>query len=162
MLTDITNTMPSDITAISATSGSASAPQDTRTTPWPDKHSAQYPGTRSGTRSDTRSGRRLRRDPGTRLRMALDELAGCGTIISHQQTPWASITFSGVRHSFTVLFCGDEEVAVGEEFLAALPDHEFILPGQIVADASIGHVQHELLPIPRLQAEIELLMLDDA
>jgi len=34
-------------------------------------------------------------------------------------------------------FCGPEAMAAGEELIERPPDHEFAIPGQLVADATI-------------------------
>ena len=53
------------------------------------------------------------------------------------------------------------ERAAGEMLIAALPEHEFTLPGQLVADAAVARVDHEMLPEPKLTVELELLLLVD-
>jgi hypothetical protein len=108
----------------------------------------------------------LRRAPiGTagRLRQALIELAGNqGTIVRQAERPWASVTFEGARHTVEIVFEGSEAVEAGEGFIAALPDHEFTIPGQLVAEATVAEVDHMLLPTPRLTVICELLLLKDA
>jgi len=47
-------------------------------------------------------------------------------------------------------------------FIAALPDHEFLIGGKLVADAMIVSVEQVALPTPRTLVEAELLVLDDA
>ena len=49
----------------------------------------------------------------------------------------------------------------GEEFVAALPDHEFAIPGQLVADATVAAAETTLLPQPRLAVTCELLLLEE-
>ena len=106
---------------------------------------------------------RARRSDGDRLRSALLALAEHrAQVITHSEKAWASITFAGTRHSLSLLFAGEEAIEAGERFIAALPDHEFTLPGQLVADAAIGEVEHRLLPSPRLVVQCELLLLADA
>lgn len=105
---------------------------------------------------------RPRRSTTDRLRAALAALGEHrGQVLTHSERPWASITFAGARHSFAILFSGDDAVAAGERFVAALPDHEFAIPGQLVADANIVEVEHRLLPAPRLVVQCELLLLED-
>ncbi|WEK47587.1 MAG: hypothetical protein P0Y56_04650 [Candidatus Andeanibacterium colombiense] len=82
-------------------------------------------------------------------------------IASHRETAWASITFAGARHRLELLFDGVEAVAAGENFIAALPDHEFDIRGQLVADAAVIEADHRLLPKPRLAVAVELLLLED-
>ena len=103
-----------------------------------------------------------RRGPGVQLISALMTLAGgCAELIRHSEHPWASVTFSGSRHIVLLAFTGSEAVAVGELFIAALPDHEFTIPRQLVADAAILTLEHVMLPAPRLEVEVEILLLED-
>jgi len=104
---------------------------------------------------------RQRRTVSDRLREALMALADAqARIASHLETAWASITFAGTRHRLELLFEGMEAVAAGETFIAELPEHEFAIPGQLVADAAVTQVDHSLDP-PRLAVSIELLLLED-
>jgi hypothetical protein len=103
------------------------------------------------------------RDPGTRVLAALQTIgAGAGTLLCHRERPWASITFSGTRHTAAYAFVGLEAVAAGERFVSDLPEHEFTIPGQLVADATVKGVEHTLLPEPRLTVEVELLLLEES
>ena len=107
--------------------------------------------------------RRAGTAPWLHLLSALLELAGGkAELIRHAERAWASVTFSGSRHTVLLAFTGAEAVAAGEQLIAALPDHEFTLPRRLVADAAVVAAEHSLLPEPRLTAEIELLVLDDA
>jgi hypothetical protein len=81
-------------------------------------------------------------------------------VISHDEAPWASITFTGARHSVVLRFAGSDAVSDGERFIAALPDHEFQLRSRLVADASVTRVDHDVLPAPLMEVECELLLLD--
>ncbi len=54
------------------------------------------------------------------------------TILGAETTPWASVTFAGGRHRFT-LESGDR----WDGWLAALPGTEFAIRGQIVADIEV-------------------------
>ncbi len=106
--------------------------------------------------------RKMRRGPAEHLRDALMALAQRhGSITRHSERAWASITFTGARHSVELVFDGVEAVAAGEEFVACLPDHEFAIRGQIVAEANVTSVDHTLLPVPRLEVSVEVLMLND-
>jgi hypothetical protein len=87
---------------------------------------------------------------------------GHGDLVSHAEHPWASATFSGCRHTITLVFTGEQAVAAGDIFIAALPDHEFTLPGQIVADATITDLSHDLIPEPRLTITAELLLVTES
>ncbi|MEQ1541915.1 MAG: hypothetical protein ABL926_06640, partial [Novosphingobium sp.] len=103
-----------------------------------------------------------RRTPWMPLLSALLELAqGRGELLRHSERAWASVTFTGTRHSVALAFTGAEAVAAGELFIDALPDHEFAIPRQLVADAAVVRVDHTALPEPRLEVEVELLLLDE-
>jgi len=104
-----------------------------------------------------------RTTPGDRLRDALLRLCDHhGQIVDYNERPWASITFAGSRHTVGVLFAGRDAVEAGERFIAALPEHEFTIPGHLVADATVAEVDHRLVPSPRLAVRCELLLLEDA
>lgn len=105
----------------------------------------------------------IRRSTSDRLREAIVALAGGEVrIASHSETAWASITFAGTRHRLELLFDGDCAVAAGESFIEALPEHEFAIPRQLVADASICEVVHRISPEPSLAVAVELLLLEEA
>lgn len=104
---------------------------------------------------------RIRKQPGEKLRAALIQLAGgLGEVRRHTERNWASITFAGTRHGFTLAFDGAEAVEAAEHFVAQLPDHEFSIAGQLVADAAIIEVDHRLCP-PQMLVSCELLLLDE-
>ncbi len=104
---------------------------------------------------------RTRREPRLGLREALFALAkGQATIVSHDEKSWASITFAGTRHRLELVFEGAEAIEAAELFIAFLPEHEFDIPGQLVADAAVTAVDHRLEP-PRLQVNVELLLLEE-
>lgn len=103
-----------------------------------------------------------RRRPWMPLLTAVMALAGDkAELLRHAERPWASITFAGSRHHVALSFRGVEAVAAGEAFIAVLPEHEFTIPGQLVADAVIAGVEHQLLPEPLLTVEVELLLLEE-
>ena len=103
------------------------------------------------------------RTPWLPLLSALMDLAGGkAELLRHAERNWASVTFSGTRHSVVLAFTGIEAIAAGEALIEALPDHEFAIPRQLVADAAVVAVEHTLLPEPRLEVTAELLLLEDA
>lgn len=107
-------------------------------------------------RTPSRSG------PWLPLLSALLELAqGKAELIRHSERAWASVTFSGSRHTVQLAFTGAEAVAAGEAMMDALPEHEFAIPRHLVADAAIISAEHVALPDERLTIEVELLLLDD-
>lgn len=103
--------------------------------------------------------------PGTWLHLlrALNDLAGgAGELRDHAERAWASATFTGSRHAFTIDFTGLAAIDGAEDLIARLPDHEFAIPGQIVADATILAVEHRALPVPGLTLTCELLLVAEA
>lgn len=102
------------------------------------------------------------RRPWRVLLSAVTELAGGkAELLRHVESPWASVTFAGTRHTIVLAFTGEDAVAAGEAFMTALPDHEFTIPRQLVADAAVVSVEHTMLPQPKLTVEVELLLLED-
>jgi len=109
------------------------------------------------------AGPRSRRAPAERLEATLKALtAGQGQVVIHREVPWASITFAGTRHTLSLSFSGTTAVEAGERMIAALPEHEFAIPGQLVADAQVLSVDHAMLPEPVMRVDIELLLLDES
>ncbi len=99
---------------------------------------------------------------GARLVAQLQALSnGHGTLLDHRQRGWASVTFSGTRHELAFRFEGEEAVAGGEVLIAALSEHEFTIPRQLVADAVVVAVNHAMIPAPLLEIRCEVLMLDE-
>lgn len=103
-----------------------------------------------------------RRSTSERLREKLQELAcGHAEFVSHSEKSWASVTFVGARHRLDLAFAGHDAVEAGENFIAYLPEHEFAIPRQLVADAAVTAVDHRIGADPRLEVRIELLLLDE-
>lgn len=103
------------------------------------------------------------RRPWLRLLSALLKLAGeNGELLRHAERPWASATFSGTRHTVALSFTGADAMAAGEAFIEALPEHEFHIAGQLVADATVIAAEHTLLPQPKMTVEAEILLLEDS
>lgn len=93
------------------------------------------------------------------LNALIDLSGGAAQLLSHAEKPWSSVTFSGTRHTVKLAFVGAEAIAGGEALIAALPEHEFTVPGQVVIDATVIAVDHAMVPEPRLTMEAELLLL---
>lgn len=105
---------------------------------------------------------RSARRPWLRLLSAVMDLAGGkAELVRHGERGWATATFAGTRHTIVLTFDGAAAVDVGEAFIDALPEHEFAIPGQLVADAAVVACDHHAQP-PRLQVECEILLLEDA
>ena len=100
--------------------------------------------------------------PWLQLLSALLRLSGDkGELLRHAERAWSSATFSGTRHTVLLSFFGDGAIAAGEAFIEAVPEHEFTIARQIVADASVVAVVHEGPPDPRMTVEVELLLVED-
>jgi len=96
------------------------------------------------------------------LLTALFDLAGReAELLRHSERNWASATFAGTRHTVVLAFNGTVAIDAAEALIAALPDHEFAIPGQLVADASVVSVDQATLPEPRMVLELELLLLEE-
>ncbi len=105
---------------------------------------------------------RRERRPWLQLVSAILKLAGDeAQLLSHAESPWASITFTGMRHTVRLRFTGDAGCDAAEAFIVAAPDHEFTLHGRLVADVSIDLVEHRQTPQPEVIVEATLLVLDD-
>ena len=87
---------------------------------------------------------------------------GRAELLTHEEKAWSSITFAGTRHELMLEFQGEEAVAVGEEFIAALPEHEFTIPGQLVADATVREVDHRFGAEERMVVTAVLLLLEES
>ena len=104
-----------------------------------------------------------RRGASQRLREELQMLAcGHAEFLAHSEKSWASVTFAGTRHRLDLAFAGDDAVEAAENFIVFLPDYEFAIRGQLVADAAVTAVDHRIGPDPRMEVRIELLLLDDS
>ena len=112
--------------------------------------------------ADTGRARRPR-EPWAHLLDAVLRLGGSqARLLRHGERPWASATFTGTRHTVAISFAGAGAQAAGDAFIAALPEHEFAIPGQLVADAAITSVDQVMVPEPLLTVEAQLLLLEDA
>lgn len=69
-------------------------------------------------------------------------------LIASRDRPWASATFSGARHWFTL----DVPADLAGDIVCALPEAEFALPGQLVADLAVT-ARQPMGPMVRLSVE---------
>lgn len=98
-----------------------------------------------------------------RVRAALLAICGGhGAVLTHEERAWASITFSGTRHELVLRFAGIEQVEAGELLIEELPEHEFRIPGQLVADACVTKVDHRFGPVETLTVTAVLLLLEES
>ncbi|MEL1249878.1 hypothetical protein [Aurantiacibacter gilvus] len=86
---------------------------------------------------------------------------GPARIVRHEEKSWASITFAGSRHRVELAFEGAEAVEAGECFIVFLPEHEFTIRGQLVADAAVVEVESVAAP-PKLTVTCEILLLEES
>ena len=102
---------------------------------------------------------------GIGARLVADLLAladGHGALVEHRQRAWASVTFSGTRHELAFRFEGEEASEGGENLIAKVGEHEFAIPGQLVADVAVVAVDSAALPEPAMTVRLEVLMLDES
>lgn len=111
---------------------------------------------------DARNSSRFRRNGiSGRLLDAVAQLAqGKARLAHHSEKAWASITFAGTRHRMVLEFRGEDAIEAGECFIAFLTEHEFAIPGQLVADAAVTEVDHSVEPAV-LTVTCELLLLEE-
>lgn len=95
------------------------------------------------------------------LGQVLKLAGGHGELVRHDERPWASVTFSGSRHTIALAFSGQAAIDAAEGVIDGLADHEFDIPGHIVADAQVREVSHQHLPEQKLTMELEILLLED-
>ncbi|MEQ1551628.1 hypothetical protein [Sphingorhabdus sp.] len=75
------------------------------------------------------------------LSKALLALLPEAEIASRKQTPWHSATFSGERVTIVLKLTGDAPAERATAFAKALPDTEFNLRRQLVADIVVSDMQ---------------------
>lgn len=77
-------------------------------------------------------------DDATRIYRSIAQLIGPACeLVTATERPWASATFSGARHSLRLQIALPDADAPAPPGLDRLPDHEFALPGQLVADCAV-------------------------
>ena len=86
--------------------------------------------------------------------------AGHGELIAHEERSWASVTFKGVRHRVTIAFEGQAAIDGAYALEAALPEHEFAIPGWLVADAKMVAVNMRFGSRLRAEMTAELLLVE--
>lgn len=93
-----------------------------------------------------------------RLCFELVELAGEASFVEAQSVPWHSSDLSGERHCIRLSLCGRGAGTTAERLARTVADHEFAIPGVLVADVAVielGRSDH----IFRL--DLEALTLND-
>jgi hypothetical protein len=79
-------------------------------------------------------------DPHARLQRVLLALAAPARMIDAHAESWASVTFSGMRHRYRIALDGADAPSRASALTTALAEHEFAIPGHLVADiaANVG------------------------
>ena len=93
------------------------------------------------------------------LTKVLDLTQDKGMLLAQSETPWRTATFSGTRHTATLHFVGSDAIAIGEGFLAELPNFPD-LPGHKVVEAK-SVWGHRTANPNALTFQVELLLLDE-
>jgi hypothetical protein len=93
-----------------------------------------------------------------RLADALRVLLPGSEIDQIRETDWHSATFAGVRCEIDMRLSGENAANRAREFRDRLPDHEFNLPRNIVADIAVLQIT-ELGP--QITLSLEALLLGD-
>lgn len=77
-------------------------------------------------------------------------------LIDCRSVDWQSLTFVGERHHFVLRFVGADAGLLCEQFRFGLPEAEFAIRGQIVADVAVERPpEHD--PDGSIRLEIEAL-----
>ena len=70
------------------------------------------------------------------LRLTLISLTNSDTeVCAYRERPWASATFIGARHYWTLKIKGEAHARIASDLETIICDHEFSIRGHIVADA---------------------------
>ena len=91
------------------------------------------------------------RHPGSLLSGQIAALAGDRAKVTlERERPWASITFSGTRHSFAVEWPDAVKPDAVKNLAKVLPVHEFAIPDYFVADILVTEEARALLLVEAL------------
>lgn len=71
------------------------------------------------------------------IRTVMEICGESSELVGAHEREWASATFSGARHSLDLLIPAGDAGAALPDAIAQLPDHEFDLTGEIVADCAV-------------------------
>lgn len=86
-------------------------------------------------------------------------LADVSALIDASSVPWESMTLRGERHQVRLILSGPDAEAIAARLKRLLPDHEFALPGLLVADLAITATDRTSTG---LVLTLEALTLDEA
>lgn len=80
--------------------------------------------------------RRISGTAGRIIRQLIEHIGPDTELIGSEEREWASATFSGARHSVHLRMALPDAAAAAPTGITALPDHEFDLSRDIVADCT--------------------------
>ncbi len=80
-----------------------------------------------------------------------------GRICSHSETDWASATFKGARHNFTIRFDGPGSHTYAETLIERIENDDLQISGHLVAD--ITAPGQRFASAPECYAEVDVAVL---
>ena len=94
------------------------------------------------------------------LRSLLDLAGPDAEVRCTETTPWASALYDGARHMIQMELSGEDAEVLAEALKTLLPDAEFLIMGNIVADLSVD--EHVVLDAQRHRLDLSVLTIADA
>ncbi|MDX3910729.1 MAG: hypothetical protein QHC67_13060 [Sphingobium sp.] len=96
-----------------------------------------------------------------RLLRSLLDLTG-PDVLAHcrETTPWASALYDGTRHLIELELTGEDAALRAEALAQLLPNAEFLIMGNIVADLAVD--EHVVLDAQRHRLDLSVLTIADA
>ena len=95
--------------------------------------------------------RARQRDPGSSIAEQIQALAGGRVrVILERERPWASITFTGTRHSFVIERTDATAPDDMDNLARALPEHEFAMRAYFLADILVTNQSESRLLVEAL------------
>lgn len=88
------------------------------------------------------------------VRALVQRSGGTATLLAGEAVDWASVTFAGQRHRIALAVPAEDARRLAD----GLEEHEFALPGHLVADIAVVARRHG----PTTEVEIEALTIVDA
>lgn len=92
------------------------------------------------------------------LLSALRQLLPQSTLSIMHQRPWHSLTFTGAQLRVSAILSAPDCTAIADRVAKNLPDHEFNIRGQIVADIA---VTDQMVTADATILTIDALLLED-
>lgn len=76
-----------------------------------------------------------------RLGVTFVNLVSGATLLHAAGEPWRSLDLVGERHQFRLQLSGPHSAEIAGRITQTLPDHEFAVPGLLVADAVVAGIE---------------------